>query len=195
MNAAGADRQTVSSEDSKLAVRCQAGDLAAYNELMCRHREAAYRVAYAVMGNHDQAEDVVQEAFLRAYRALHRFDPSRPFAAWIKRITVNWAVNALRKQQRRSSLPAEPVYGANSAGEPAQQAAAHDLRVAARKALAVLPPKQRVAITLFALDDMDLASTAEAMGCAVGTVKTHLYRARQKLRQVLADYLEEEQIP
>ena len=195
MNGAGADRHALPSEDRQLAARCQEGDQAAYGQLMRRHREAAHRVAYAVLGNHDQAEDVVQEAFVRAYTAMDRFDQQQSFAAWIKRITVNCALNALRKEQRQPGLPADDVCSATSGRDPAQHAAASDLRAQTRKVLATLPPKQRAAITLFALHDMDLASTAAAMGCAVGTVKTHLHRARRKLRQALADYLEEDQIP
>ena len=192
MNAAGADHRSVSGQDSRLVARCAAGDRAAYGELMRRYREVAYRVAYAVMGDQDQAEDVVQEAFLRAYNALTTFDQRQSFVAWLKRITVNCALNALRKSQHQTGQAPADVSGGTWGGDPGQHAAASDLRAQVRKAVVALPSQQRLAITLFALEDMDLADTAAAMGCAVGTVKAHLHRGRQKLRQALADYLEED---
>lgn len=189
VNATGADDRAMPSKDRELIARCQAGDQAAYGELVRRYREAEYRAAYAVLGNHEQAEDVVQEAFIRAYRAIGRFDSSYSFAAWIKRITVNCAISALHKRHRALPLDAAEV---TSHADPAQHTAISGLHNSVHQALDMLSPQQRAAITLFALEDMDLASTAEAMGCAVGTVKTHLHRARQKLRQALADYLEED---
>jgi len=179
------------SEDRELIARCKTGDPGAYDELVRRHRKGVYRVAYAILGNHEQAEDIVQEAFVRAYRAIHSFNPKYALRDWIRRITVNCTLNVLR-QQRTVSSRSQKAPGVGSGLDPAQHAAASDLQAQVRKALEALPPRQRTAMTLFALEDMDLASTAAAMGCAVGTVKTHLHRARQKLRQALADYLEED---
>jgi len=191
VNATGADDRAMPSEDRELIARCKTGDPGAYDELVRRHRKGVYRVAYAILGNHEQAEDIVQEAFVRAYRAIHSFNPKYAFRDWIRRITVNCTLNVLR-QQRTVSSRSQKAPGVGSSPDPAQHAAASDLQEQVRKALEALPPRQRTAMTLFALEDMDLASTAAAMGCAVGTVKTHLHRARQKLRQALADYLEED---
>jgi len=178
--------------DSELVARCQGDDTAAYEELVRRHREAVYRVVYAVVGNHDQAEDVMQEAFLHAYQTIRRFDSRRPFAPWLKRIGVNCAISALRQQGRMARAANRDValsYEAN----PEECAIANDLHAAVSQAVSKLPARQRRAVMLFSLAEMDLAETAAMMGCTVGTVKTHLYRARQKLRALLADYLEEDQ--
>ncbi len=177
--------------DSELVARCQGDDIAAYEELVRRHREAVYRVVYAVVGNHDQAEDVVQEAFLHAYQTIRRFDSRRPFAPWLKRIGVNCAVSELRRQERMARAAKRdvaPSYEAN----PEECAIANDLQAAVSEAVSKLPAQQRTAVMLFSLAEMDLAETAAMMGCTVGTVKTHLHRARQKLRGLLSDYLEED---
>ncbi len=178
--------------DSELVARCQGGDIAAYEELVRRHREAVYRVVYAVLGNHDHAEDVVQEAFLHAYQTIRRFDSRRPLAPWLKRIGVNCAISALRRQGRMARATKRNV-AVSYEPNPEDRAIANDLQAAVSEAVSKLPTKQRTAIMLFSLEDMNLADTAEVMGCTVGTVKTHLHRARQKLRELLSDYLEDDQ--
>ena len=113
------------------------------------------------------------------------------FAPWLKRIGVNCAISALRRQGRMARATKRDValsYEAN----PEECAIANDLQVAVSQAVSKLPAKQRTAIMLFSLAEMDLAETAAVMGCTVGTVKTHLHRARQKLRGLLSDYLEED---
>jgi len=177
--------------DSELVAHCQRNDIAAYEELVRRHREAVYRVVYAVAGNHDQAEDIVQETFLHAYQTIRRFDSRRPFAPWLKRIGVNCAISALRRQGRIARGTRRDVALSHEAN-PEECAIASDLQAAVSQAVSKLPAKQRTAIMLFSLAEMNLAETAAMMGCTVGTVKTHLHRARQKLRELLSDYLEED---
>ncbi len=191
---ASASLEDMASLDKELAHKCQQGDVDAYAQLVHRHRKMVYRVAYAILGDAEDAEDVVQEAFVRGYQAISRYDARYAFADWIRRITVNCALTRLRKQRRLgngTSLSAL-VTGEAADADPAGHAATNDLQDEVRQALAALPPRQRAAITLFALADMDLAGVAEAMGCAVGTVKSHLHRARQKLAELLADYVEED---
>lgn len=152
-------------------------------------------MAYAILGDGEEAEDAAQEAFVRAYRAMDSFDGRHRFVDWMRRITVNCALSSLRRHRRdaRRTSSAATVAPRPAADGPAQYAEANHLETEVRKALRALPPRQRAAITLFALEDMDLVSTAEAMGCAVGTAKAHLHRARRKLRELLADYLEEDE--
>jgi RNA polymerase sigma-70 factor (ECF subfamily) len=180
--------------DSELARRCQRGDVAAYQELVRRHRAPVYRLACAIVRDRDDAEDVVQEAFVRAYRAISRFDSGQEFAGWIKRITVNCAVSKLAERRRRLARTGSSVGddGPSPAPNPDHHLVTGELQSHVRQAIDQLPVRQRVAISLFSLDDMDLAETAQAMGCTVGTVKSHLHRARAKLATMLAPYLEEE---
>jgi RNA polymerase sigma factor (sigma-70 family) len=184
----------MASQDRELAQRCQRGDADAYAELVRRHRRMVYGVAYAIVVCSDDAEDVVQEAFLRAYGAIGRYNPRYEFAGWIRRITVNCAVSKLRQQERTRRLVQAGAAQANPAPAPtpAEQLVATELQGQVRRAVDSLPLNQRLAITLFALEDMDLAGTAQAIGCSVGAVKSHLHRARQKLAQMLSEHIEEE---
>ena len=177
--------------DSELAAQAKRGDLAAYEELASRHWEAVYRVSYAITGDHHQAQDAAQECLVQAYSHLGRFDEARAFGPWLKGIAVNCALMEVRRGQRtRQALPAD---GPSRSDEgPRESATNNAFEAAVRQSIDQLPTQQRTAMRLFALDDMDLSETAQAMGCAVGTVKTHLHRARHKLRQLLADYLRED---
>ena len=156
------------------------------------HRDGVYRVAYAIVGDHDQAEDVVQEAFMRAYESIHRFDLGRRFAPWIRRIAANCAISAARQHKRTERAGMHDVIQ-HLEPDASESVVANDLGLAIRQAITQLPRQQALAIALFALKEMDLAETAEVMGCGVGTVKRYLYRARQKLEEVLADHLEEDE--
>ena len=180
--------------DSELARRCQRGDVAAYQELVRRHRAPVYRLACAIVRDRDDAEDVVQEAFVRAYRSISRYDSGRDFAGWIKRITVNCAVSRLAERRRGLARTgrSDGGDGPSPAPNPDRHLISDELQSHVRQAIDLLPVRQRVAISLFSLEDMDLAETARAMGCTVGTVKSHLHRARAKLATMLAPYLEEE---
>lgn len=182
-------------EDCELVARSQRGDTDACAQLMGRYRERAYTVAYAVVGDHDEAEDVVQEAFVRAFRAMRDFRQGHSFLQWMRRITVNCAISSLRRRRPQTSENPGGTLLAAPASDPAEEAAATELDEAVRRALEDLPLRQRVALTLFALEEMDLESTARAMDCAVGTVKSHIHRARAKLRRALADHLSEDQRP
>ena len=183
----------MSCSDRQLAQACQHGEASAFAELVRRHRRMVYGVAYAILASTDDAEDVVQEAFLRAHQAMAQFNSRCEFAAWIRRIAVNCAISKLRQRQRIARLARDGATSANPGPEPspAESLAAGELDDRVRRAIAELPLKQRLAITLFGLQDLNLAETAEALGCSVGAVKLHLHRARRKLADMLSDYLEE----
>ncbi len=150
-------------------------------------------MAYAIVSNPDDAQDVAQEAFLRAYRAIGRLDHNRSFADWIRRITVNCAISSLRKRKRiaKNAAPGAELENVMATDDSTQGATADELQMHVREALTMLPPQQRAAMTLFALKEMDMADVADAMGCARPTVRVHLHRARHKLRGLLAEYLAE----
>jgi len=180
------------SEDRELAVRCQHGDAEAFRELVLRHRTMVFRVARGIVLSRDDAEDVAQEAFVKAYRAIYRYDATRDFGAWLKGITVKCAITACRKRERVRALDLVGGSGARShVGPPSEAFSAGELGATLLKAIEGLPPRQRAAITLFALDELDLVATARALGCSVGSVKTHLHRAREKLGEALAAYVRE----
>jgi RNA polymerase sigma factor (sigma-70 family) len=182
-----ADFMLMTDDERELAVQAHGGDTSAFAALVRLHREGIYRIALAILGSSDEAEDVAQEAFLRAHAALRRYDPSRPFAGWLRRIAVNCALTALKRRRRNDGQ----VEECGCAADPSSALLRDETRRAVHLALGRLPLNQRLAITLFSLEGMDLAATAEAMGCATGTVKTHLFRARQALRVTLREYVEE----
>jgi RNA polymerase sigma-70 factor (ECF subfamily) len=180
----------MSGTDAELARQCRQGDTAAYAELIRRHRWTIYRVAYAVLGSSEDAEDVVQEAFVRAYRAIHRYNPRYAFATWVRRIAVNCAASRLGALRHAPPADVESLQMAPTPGPgPHERAEAGELQTRIRSEIAELPLKQRLAVTLFHLDGMSLAETAQTIGCSVGAVKSHLHRARERLAQRLADQL------
>jgi RNA polymerase sigma-70 factor (ECF subfamily) len=154
--------------DSELARRCQRGEVAAYQELVRRHRATVYRLACAIVRDRDDAEDVVQEAFVRAYRAISRFDSGRDFAGWLKRITVNCAVSKLAERRRGLARTGRSAgdEGPSPAPDPDCHLITDELQSHVRQAIDQLPVRQRVAISLFSLDDMGVVLTAT--GCARG---------------------------
>ncbi len=184
----------MSGGDTELARRCQRGDAGAYAELVHRHRGMVYRVARAIMGCADDAHDVAQDALVRAYEAIDTYNGYHEFGAWLRRITVNRAVSKLRDRQRATRLVTASRSAAHplpATDNPADSAAVRELEEHLRRAIEELPLKQRLSITLFALEDMSLAETAEAIGCSVSAVKAHVHRARRKLALRLSEYLQE----
>ncbi len=173
--------------DRNFIAAAKAGDRAARERMVRAHRREVYRITCAILGDHDDAQDATQEALVRMLRGLRSFDEQREFRPWLRRIAVNCALNALHRRPEEGELPdASPAPG-----NPGGSAQAHEMERAVRRAIAQLPERQRVAISLFGLQEMDLRATAEAMGCAEGTVKSHLHRARAKLREILSDWLED----
>ncbi len=173
--------------DRDLIAKAKSGDRAARERLVRAHRHDVYRITCAILGDHDDAQDATQEALVRMLRGLSSFDERRDFRAWLRRIAVNCAINVLRSRPDETELPGASPAASNPGGA----AQAQEMQRAVRRALARLPERQRVAMSLFGLQEMDLRATAEAMGCAEGTVKSHLHRARAKLREILSDWLED----
>ncbi len=164
--------------------------MAAYADLVRRHRRMVYRVARAIVSSADEAEDVVQEAFVRAYQGIGTLNQHHVFASWIRRITVNCAVSRIRQRERERRGVVGAEQNPAAAADPADELVAAELRTWVRCAIENLPLKQRLAVSLFYLDDMNLAETAQGLGCSVSAVKCHLTRARRKLAQQMVEHFE-----
>ena len=168
--------------DEALVERSQQGDLDAYTELVRRYQRVAARVA-AVCGSPDP-EDAVQEAFVKAYRALPRFDLGSPFRPWLLRIVANEARNRGRSSRRHAALALRLVPGAAPAG-PEDAAVADDQRRRLLAAVRALNDRDRTVVAYRYFAEMTEQEMAIALGCSPGTVKSRLSRAVARLRAAL----------
>ena len=164
-----------------LVRRFQAGDAEAFDELVLRHRRGVYQIAYRLCGNHADADDLSQEAFLRAYRGLRRFRGEAMFRTWLTRIVLNLAVNF--RTARRATLSLEEAAGAEG-GRGALEAA---LRGQVRRAIGALAPRQRQVLMLKVYGGLKFVEIARAAGMSVGTAKATFFQAVQRLRHRLVD--------
>ena len=166
--------------DEELVARFQGGDESAYDELVMRHRRGIYRLAHRLMGSHEDADDLCQEAFLRAYRALGRFRGEALFRTWITRIVVNLSQDARRA--RRATLSFEAVRDLPESGGGGAEAA---LRAEVKRAIMEMPPRQRQVLVLKAYEGMKFSEIAGAAGISVGTAKATFFQAVRRLRDRL----------
>jgi len=161
-----------------------AGDMAAFEELVDRHRAVVYRVAARVVGR-EEAEDVTQETFLRAYHRLRRFRGESSFRSWLLRIAHNTAVNAAR---RRRPEPVDPVTEggvADAAREPVSALEEAERRERLELKLRDLRPEHRVVLVLRDLEGLAYEEIATATDTPVGSVKGRLYRARREMIDIM----------
>jgi RNA polymerase sigma-70 factor (ECF subfamily) len=156
-----------------------------------RYGLAARRVARAVLGASDDADDAVQDGMIAAWRALDRFDPTRSFRPWLMRIVANASLDLLRRRKvRRAVAVPETVV---SGGVPADRLAEGGLvRDRLKSALLELPERQRVAVVLFDAEGYSHAEIAGILGVPEGTVRSYVFHARRALRDALSDFKEGE---
>jgi RNA polymerase sigma-70 factor, ECF subfamily len=171
-------------QDTLLVERVLRGDAEAYGELVGRHMRRAFAIAYRIVEHREDAEDVVQDAFLRALERIDSLDTRRPFHPWLYRIVVNQALNYRRSRSRRAT---EAMPGAVAAAGPTPEddAAAAALRRRLRSALETLPERQRTVIQLADLEGFNSTEIAGILDLAPGTVRWHLHTARRTLRKAL----------
>jgi RNA polymerase sigma factor (sigma-70 family) len=176
-----------SSEDAGLAARARDGDVGAFEELVTRYQGIAFRVAWLVVRNRGDAEDAVQDAFVKAYYAMPRYRPGAPFRPWILRIVTNEARNRGRSSRRREGLALRLAATEEANQVPPPEAAVLDRADAEAlvAALGRLPERDRLVIAYRYLFEMSEAETAEAMEVRPGTVKSRLSRALVRLRTEL----------
>jgi RNA polymerase sigma factor (sigma-70 family) len=165
--------------------RAIAGDAAAFGELTVRHRSSALRVAAVVTGASSSADDVVQDADIRAWRARESIDPSRPFRSWYLHVVANAAKNAHRTWRRRAALELRAPSATSPAIDPAEQAVTDDERRMVIAAVNRLRRDDRLVIALRHFEQLGEAEMADVLGCAAGTVKSRLSRAMTRLRDEL----------
>ena len=187
------------SDDLALVHAAKQGDMAAFEQLVKRHTAMAFRVAMHIMNSREDAEDIVQDAFLKAFLNLQHFEERSRFSTWLTRIAVNAALMKLRSSRRATtvSIDQEADEGGTLADKvadwkpnPEQLYSRTELRAILQRALASLPHSYRVVFLLRDVEGVSVADTAEMLGLSVPNVKARLFRARLKLREHLSRYFE-----
>ena len=182
--------------DGDLASALKNGDECAFEELVRRHQGRVYAIAYRVTGNREDALDVVQESLLKAYRKIHSWQPNGGFLAWLLRLTANQAIDTIRRRKRQQHERLADDRHADDDGHVVVEASAADtardvhaivIEERVRAALVVLSETQRTVFLLRHYEGMQLSEIAEEIGCTVGSVKVHLFRALKKLQKMLGD--------
>jgi RNA polymerase sigma-70 factor, ECF subfamily len=178
--------------DEELVARSRSGDLDSFNQLVLRWERPIYALAYRVIGREEDARDVAQETFLRAFRALSGFKGQAKFSSWLYRITLNLCRDWVRKERRTPiALTPEGVDLVELAGEgpPAESieelVSRKQLSEAVAKAMALLPEEQRTAIILKEYHGLTFQEIADLLDCPLSTVKTRLYQGLTVLRRHL----------
>jgi RNA polymerase sigma-70 factor (ECF subfamily) len=166
--------------------RVQRGEAEAFDLLVRRYMRTGYAVAFRVLGHREDAEDVVQEAFLAALANIGSFDTGRRFGPWFHRIVVTRGLNFRKSRGRRATEALDDAGVASGDPGPAAAAEQDALRTSVAQALGRLPERQRMVVQLFELDGFSGAEIAGMLGISPGTVRWYLHEARQALRGTLA---------
>ncbi len=176
---------TPAAEDERsIVARVQQGDVAAFDALVRRYIDRALVVARRITGNTHDAEDLVQDGFIRALDRIGSFDNSRPFGPWFFRVLTNTGLNARRARVLRMTEPEAVDAPSNDAG-PDEMVERREVRERFDAALATLSPRQRLIVTLFEVDEVPSSEIAARLGIAQETVRWHLHQARLVLREAL----------
>lgn len=184
--AQASDSERTVAEESALLVRVQRGDVAAFDLVVRRYLRRAFAIAYRVLGHREDAEDLVQDAFLTALERIASFDVSRPFGPWFFRIVVNRGLNARKSRaiRRTEAMPADALEAAEPS--PAGMYERTEIRDRFQAALEGLSQRQRLIVELADIDGMSGVEIAALLGVSQGTVRWHLHMARHALRKALA---------
>ena len=190
------DNDHSSTDDKSLVQAAQKGDMGAFEELVARHRDKIYARAYSMMRNEEEAIDLSQEAWVKAWQRLKQFQGESSFGTWMTRIVINLCLDQLRrhKRQRAESIEAMdeesggverhmPVVTVN----PTEGLERVELRQRIDQALSQLSEAHRTAIVLCEFEGMEYKEIAKAMECSIGTVMSRLFYARRKMAALLSD--------
>jgi RNA polymerase sigma-70 factor (ECF subfamily) len=168
-------------------------DLEAFGELIDEHAQQIYSISFQILGNHADAENMLQETFIKAYRFLKTFKGESKFCTWLCRLTINLCINYKKKQGRMVVLPPEAIESLNNEKEEEQNNNPHqtqEICQSIRAAIDSLNGPFRRAMVLVAFQGLSHREAAEIEGCSEGTISWRIYKARQYLREKLGDVLD-----
>jgi len=179
------------SDIERLVKASQAGDRGAFDEIMRLYQRRAMQVAVRMLGNADEAAEAVQGGFVKAYLSIKKLREPKRFEAWFFRIIANTAIS----QRKAAKYRAEKIKIAGDCESkkvfsPVESQIGEELKEAIQRAMLKLSKKEAKAIALFGIEDLPREKVAEIMGCSAEAVKWHVFKARQKLKVLLKEYLE-----
>lgn len=174
-------------DDRALVDACLDGDASSFDVLVERHRRQVYQVCYRFVGNHEDASDLAQEAFLRAYRALRTFKGQSAFGTWLYRVAVNVCLNRLSARQHTVEALGAREHEDVTAERPDRAMLRQERAAIVRKAIARLPRKQRATMILRMYHELPHEQIAAILGSSVGAVKANFFHALANLRKLLQE--------
>jgi RNA polymerase sigma-70 factor (ECF subfamily) len=190
----------VDADEQALLERIRNGDDSGFEQLVKQHTGKIIGLAWRLVGNREEAEDLAQEAFLRLHRSLPDFRGDSRISTWLYRTTTRLAIDHLRRERikrklfffRQNNDAPDPVeLASDTRNDPGRELLAQEAMKSLRRSLGKLSPRQQVIFTLRHYEGLTLQEIAEHLGLEIGTVKAHLHRAVTQLRRDLADYREE----
>jgi RNA polymerase sigma-70 factor (ECF subfamily) len=190
-----------SMDDVALFKAAQKGDMPAFEELVARHRDKIYARAFSMMRNEEDAVDLSQEAWVKAWQRLKQFQGESSFLTWMTRIVINLCLDQLRKQKRQRSESIEEMQEESGGVErqmpivtpnPTEKLERTELRVRIDKALGQLSYEHRTVLILHEFEELEYKEIAKRMQCSIGTVMSRLFYARRKMAALMASYKREE---
>jgi RNA polymerase sigma-70 factor (ECF subfamily) len=186
-------------DEMVLVRRARHGDLGAYDELVRRYQERIYATVYHMTSNHEDANDLAQEAFIKAFQALKSFKGGSSFYTWVYRIAVNKTINFLKQRKNKAQLSLDDLdFNAEhdpdlvaliSEKTPRREIGLAELQEKLNVAMQKLSEPHRMVVTLHDIQGLSHEEIAEIMDCNIGTVRSRLFYARQQLQAYLSDYL------
>ncbi|HTL67120.1 MAG TPA: sigma-70 family RNA polymerase sigma factor [Lacunisphaera sp.] len=193
------ERQLEADEDYLVVKRVQAGEVAAFDQLITKYRERVFGVVYNLTANREDSSDLTQDTFIKAFQSINRFQGNCSFFTWLYRIAVNTTLSHLRKNRLRSFFSLEKIQEDGASAQVLEQLTdrkgadrdtyLRELQEKLNEALQKLSIAHRTVITLFEIDGLSHAEIAEIMGCSEGTVRSRLHYAKQFLQGELSRYL------
>jgi len=198
-NEAAAAKLATAAEDRELVRKAKAGDMDAYDQLIRRYQERIYATIYHMTSNHEDANDLAQETFVKAYSALKNFKGDSSFFTWVYRIAVNKTINFLKQRKNRSFLSLndldhnvehdQELVELVSQDTPRRNAGLTELSEKLNEAMQKLSEDHRMVVTLHDVQGLSHEEIGKIMDCNTGTVRSRLFYARQQLQAYLSDYL------
>lgn len=197
---ADAAQGNTASEDQLLVERVQSGDVAAFDVLVRKYRERLYGIIYNLTSNREDAADLTQDAFIKAFSSINRFKGKSAFFTWLYRIGVNTALSHLKRNRFRRFFSLEHIQDEGSNAQVLETLAAkhksekgallNELQEKLNEAMQKLSPKHRTVVVLFEIEGLSHQEIADIVGCSVGTVRSRLHYAKQQLQADLKHFIE-----